>query len=70
MAFDRKKYRLVTGMLTVHCTLRWKIHTVGPSESAKYRKSGQEEESSRHILRKLYTHRLDVFESVWVQLTN
>jgi hypothetical protein len=35
MAFARKQCRLVTGLLTGQCTLRWHLHIVGLSESAK-----------------------------------
>jgi hypothetical protein len=50
MAMDKKHCKLVTGLLTGHCTLRQCLHVMGFSESTNCRKCGREEESSYHIL--------------------
>jgi hypothetical protein len=68
-ALDRKQCRLVIGLLTGHCTLRWHPHIMGLLESAKCRKCRQKEESSYHILCQcllLAGHKLEIFASAWL----
>jgi hypothetical protein len=50
LALDWKQCRLVTELLIGHHTLRWHIHIMGLSEITKYRKCGQQGESSDRIL--------------------
>lgn len=37
LVLGRKHCKVVTGILTGHCTLRWHMHVMGLSESATYR---------------------------------
>jgi hypothetical protein len=47
---DRKQCRLVTGLVTDHCTFRWHLHIMGLLESTKCRKCGQEESKQYKLL--------------------
>jgi hypothetical protein len=38
LASHRKQCRLVTGLLTAHCTLRWQLHVMGLLDNAICRK--------------------------------
>jgi hypothetical protein len=69
LASDRKLCRPVTGLLTGHYTLKWHIYVTGLSSNVIYRKCGQEEESSYHILRQcpaLAGHRMKIFGPAWL----
>lgn len=48
-ALERKQCRLVTGLLTGHCTFRRHLHIMSFLESATCRKCGQKKEPSYHI---------------------
>jgi hypothetical protein len=45
----RKHCSLAKEVLTGHCTLRGRLHVMDPAANAMCKKSGQEEESSKHI---------------------
>jgi hypothetical protein len=36
LALDRKQWRLVIGLLTGHCTLRWHLHIMGLPDNECY----------------------------------
>jgi hypothetical protein len=73
LALDRKEFRLVIGLPTGHCTLRWHPHIMGLSDNAKCRKCEYKEESSYHILCQcpvLKEHRIKIFGCAWLELTD
>jgi hypothetical protein len=49
MALDRKQHRLVTGIVSGHCTIMQHLHITDLLDSAKCGKCGQEEESYHTI---------------------
>jgi hypothetical protein len=59
---DRKQCRLVTGLLTGHCTLREHLHVMCLLDNFTHRKCGQMKESPYHIL--------SVLASDWTQNTD
>jgi len=50
LSFNRTQYRVVTGLLTLHITLRRHLHLQGLSDSPLCRRCGAEDETPAHIL--------------------
>jgi hypothetical protein len=50
LSFNRTQTRVITGLLTIHNTLRRHIHIMGLCNDPMRRKCGTEEETSVHIL--------------------
>jgi hypothetical protein len=50
LSFNRTQSRAITGLLTVHNTLRRRLHLMGLSDSPLCRRCGAEDETSAHIL--------------------
>jgi hypothetical protein len=60
LSSSRTQSRVITGLLTVHNTLRRHLYIMGLSDSPLCRKCGAEEETSAHVLcecEALATHR-------------
>jgi hypothetical protein len=69
LALGRTGYRLVTGLLTAHCTLRQHLHVMSLLDNAICRKCGQEEESYHIVCQcpALAGHKMKIFGSAWVE---
>lgn len=73
LTWGRKQYRLVTGLLTGRCNLRWHLRITGLLDNATCRKCGQKEESSYHILCQcpaLAGHTMKIFSSAVAEATD
>lgn len=69
MPCNRKKCRLVRGLLTGHCTLRQHLLTTSLSENIKCRKCRREEIVLLYKMTKslLARYRSEIFGSAWLQ---
>jgi hypothetical protein len=70
MALDRKECRRITGLLNIHCALRWHLRTMGLSDNAIVMTCSQEAGSSYHRIYNfpiLIGHRMKIFGSAFSQ---
>lgn len=70
LALNREDCKLVTGLVTGQCILRWHLHFISLSDNSICRKCEQEEESSHHIFCQhpaLAGHKM-IFSFAWLEM--